>query len=252
MVNIQYSVLCHYPSLIGKDCISLGVLFYDRTEKKSVFDITKRWDRVKTFTDELDIDLVKMQMKDIENEVNEYGKGNGFNLFEYTKFYVNELKFTEVVDVEVEDFQEFIIECRRQYLRFDVSKRERPNVEQQVNFIKNIMKKSNIGYKIDAVTGIFGENIPVDFTIGDYAFKLFRFEGRQENRLIRAIKDWAYDALKLKDKYKFVFVTDVDFNQSKQYQVLYKILREECSELINFDELMPFIQKLDNKQIVNL
>ncbi|MCW6094762.1 DUF3037 domain-containing protein [Clostridium sporogenes] len=243
MVNVQYSVLCHYPSIVSKDCITLGILFYNKDDKQCVFETTKKWNRVKSFNDELDINLVKLQLHDILDEVDELCKNNNFNLGDYTKFYVNELKFTEVVDIEVENFSEFVSECKRQYLRFDFDKKDRPTTEEQLSFIKKIMKSSDITYNVSPVKGYFDEDIKFDFIIGEYAFKLFRFEGRQETRLVKSVKDWAYDAYKLKDKYKFVFVTDLDLNNNN---VLFRILKEESSYLISFNELLSFIKNTNN------
>ncbi|BDR66951.1 hypothetical protein DP122_05190 [Clostridium tetani] len=255
MINVQYSVLCHYPSIVAKDCITLGVLFYNKDEKNCVFEITKAWNRVKSFNDELDIDLVKLQLNDIANEVDGFCKNDEFNLDDYTKFYVNELKFTEVVNIEIDNFSEFVGECKRQYLRFDFNKKDRPTVNEQLSFVKKIMKASDISYKVHPAKGYFDENIKFDFVIDEYAFKLFRFEGRNEMRLINNVKNWAYDAYKLKDEYKVVFVTDVDFSEDNDnYNLLYRILKEESNMIINFNEMVSFIKKIgiNNEKILSL
>ena len=57
------------------------------------------------------------------------------------------------------------------------------------------MKDSNIEYRKGEILGVFDESIKFDFIIGEYAFKIFRFENKQEKRLIKGIKDWAYELI---------------------------------------------------------
>lgn len=244
MIKIEYSVLCHYPSIVANDCITLAILFYDKGNKKCIFRTTKNWNRVRTFNDELDIDLVKLQLEGIDNEVCQFAKGKDFDLQKYTKFYINELKFTKVTSVLVEDFDEFVTDCTRQYLPFDLDKKDRPSVEEQVRFIKSMLKQSEIKYENGKVHGYFNEDIKFDFIIKEYAFKLFRFEGKNEARLVKGVKDWAYDAYKLKNRYKIIFVTDIDFTECNEYKTLFNILNEECEKVINFNEVMPVMSSI--------
>lgn len=244
MLKVQYSVLCHYPYILSKDCLTLGILFHNITENKCDFKTIKRWDRAKAFNDELDIEIIKLQLEAIGEEVEEFIENGNFDLKKYTKFYVNELKFTEIVTIDIEDnFPNFVAQCVRQYMPLDLDKKDRPNNKEQLAFIKNVMKDSSIEYQKGDICGVFDETIKFDFIIGEYAFKIFKFNNKQENRLIKGIKDWAYDAYKLRDKYKVIFVTDVDFSENK-YNTLYKILNEESESVITFNDIVSFIQKI--------
>lgn len=244
MLKVQYSVLCHYPYMLSKDCLTLGILFHNITENKCDFKTIKRWDRAKAFNDELDVEIIKLQLEAIGEEVEEFIEEGDFDLRKYTKFYVNELKFTEIVTINIEDnFQNFVNQCVRQYMPLDLDKKDRPNNKEQLAFIKNVMKDSSIEYKKGDIRGVFDETIKFDFIIGEYAFKIFKFNNKQEKRLIKGIKDWAYDAYKLRDKYKVIFVTDVDFSENK-YNTLYRILREESENVITFNDIVSFIQKI--------
>ncbi len=244
MLRVQYSVLCHYPSIVSKDCLTLGILFHNVTENKCILRSIKKWNRARAFNDELDIEVIKLQLEAIEEEVNEFVEEGNFNLKKYTKFYVNELKFTEIVTIDIKDnFLEFVNQCVRQYMPLDLDKKARPNDKEQLEFLKTVMKDSNIEYRKGEILGVFDESIKFDFIIGEYAFKIFRFENKQEKRLIKGIKDWAYDAYKLRDRYKIIFVTDVDFSENK-YNILYNILKEESEKVITFNDVMSFIQQI--------
>ncbi|MGL5086032.1 MAG: hypothetical protein ACRC68_10030 [Clostridium sp.] len=247
MFEIDYSVMVHYPSLVSKDCITLALLFFNKTTKESNLVKAKNWNRIRSFNTDLDIELIKLQLEGIDDEIHHISKDPNFYLAKYTKFYVNDLKFTNVISTTTDDFEKFIGECAHQYLIFDFKKSERPTVNEQLSFIKKYLKTESIKCENKIIKGYFNENVAFDFIINDYAFKLFRFEGRSENRLISSIKDWAYNAIKLRGKYKVIFITDVDFKNRDKFNTIYNILQEESYKIINFNEVLNFIQSIDIK-----
>ena len=252
MFNIDYSILYHAPSYVSIDRITLAILFFNKDTKESRLISTRNWKRVSLFNDDLDIELIKLQLEGIEEEIDDIAKSPDFTLKKYTKFYVNELKFTDVISTSVENFNEFIKECSRQYMPQDYDKGKRPSTKEQLNFIKLYLNSSNIDCNSSKIRGYFNENVSFDFIIGDYAFKLFRFEGREEARLISTAKDWAYNAIKLRDKYKIIFITDKDFAEPENYRILYNILDEESNEIIGFNQAIEFIQSIKNKEYVQV
>ncbi len=245
MINIDYSVLCHYPSIVSKDCLTLGIIFYDKTNNIGDFKAIKKWDRVKAFNDELDIEMVKLQIECIKDELESFIEDGNFDLSKYTKFYVNEIKFTEVTSVTREEtLEEFMSLCIRQYMPLDLDKKNRPSLDEQSKFIKQMMKSSNIKYKQGYIKGEFDENINFDFIIDDYAFKIFKFEGREENRIIGNIKTWAYNCIELKNKYKVIAIVDLESIEEK-YEKAYKILSKESESIIHFNELISFTKSIN-------
>ena len=245
MISIDYSILYHSPSYVSIDRITIAILFFNRETKETRLICTKNWKRVSSFNDDLDIDLIKLQLEGINEEIQEIAKAPNFSLEKYTKFYINELKFTEVITNEAENFSDFIEECKRQFIPQDFEKSKRPSRDEQVKFIKKYLKTSNIECKPSTIKGYFNENVNFDFIIGDYAFRIFRFEGRKESRLISTVKDWAYNAIKLKDKYKIIFITDKDFTEPENYKILYDILGEDAT-IISYNQAMEYIKKLIN------
>ena len=244
MINVDYSVLCHYPSIVSKDCLTLGIVFHDRSNNIGDFKSIKKWDRAKAFNDSLDIEMIKLQLECIKDEIKDFTKEENFDLDKYTKFYVNELKFTEVNNVFInESFEEFMELCVRQYMPLDLDKDKRPNKEEQAQFIKKLMKISNIEYTQGTIKGEFDENINFDFIIGDYAFKIFRFEGREENRVINNVKTWAYNCIELKGFYKVISIIDLD-TLEENYKSIYKILTKESDKIIHFNELISFVKTI--------
>ena len=240
MKKIQYTSLCHYPSLVSSDCITMAVLFYIEKDKKIVLEHIKNWKRLKAFNDDFDIDLIKLQLEGIQEELEEFVKEDRFVLSKYTKFYINEVKFQPIVEVEVENIENFIEECKRQYLIGDISKEKRPSVDEQIKFIKNYLKKSDLKYKGN-IDGYFDEKIDFDFQVNNYLFKSFSIKGKNEKRMIHSVKEWAYDAYKLQDKYNIIFVTDIDEDSYDKYRKVMNILKEESESVISTDELFDYI-----------
>lgn len=244
MISVDYSVLCHYPSIVSKDCLTLGIIFYDRSNNIGDFKTIKKWDRAKAFNDSLDVEMIKLQLESIKDEVSDFAKEKDFELIKYTKFYVNELKFTEVVSVSIdESLDDFMDLCVRQYMPLDLEQNKRPSKEEQTLFVKKMMKNSNIKYKQGNIKGTFNENINFDFIIGNYAFKIFRFEGKEENRVIGNVKTWAYNCIELKDIYKVISIIDVDSIEEK-YKSVYKILNKESEKIIHFNDLIAFANNI--------
>jgi hypothetical protein len=244
MYNVEYSILCHYPSLISKDCISIAILFFNKDTRECRVKSVINWSRIQSFNDELDIELIKLQILGIKQEIHEIANEPNFALNDYTRFYVNTLKFSEVIKVKTDNFYDFVDECSRQYLIVDYVKEKRPSTNEQLKFIKTYLKNNDIEHINKSVNGYFNERIQFDFIIKDYAFKFFRFEDKKESRTIRFVKDWAYDAYKLKNKYKIVFITDIDFEDRNTYKTIYNILKEEAHKIITFKDALAFIQSI--------
>ncbi|MGV1065473.1 DUF3037 domain-containing protein [Clostridium perfringens] len=252
MVKIEYSVLSHYPSLINDECINLGIVFHNINENKYVFEYTHNWKRISTFNDELDISFLKIQLKEMKREIEKdlctYGRD--YELQSFTKFYVNELKFSKVTNINYENFDSFINESKKLYLRFDFDKKDRYSKNEELSLMKKFLKSKNLNDFNKEVSGYFEEKITFDFVVDNYAFKIFSFRDKSAIHLTNSIKSWAYNAVKLKNKYKFVAVIDLDYTEmNENYKLILKILKEE-SIILNYQELIPFIEsinKIDKK-----
>ncbi|WP_315073676.1 DUF3037 domain-containing protein [uncultured Clostridium sp.] len=123
MFNIDYSILCHHPSLVSKDCITLAILLFNRDTKETALISTQNWDRVHLFNEDLDIGLVKLQLEGIEDEIVDIAKAPKFSLEKYTKFYINDLKFTEIISTKADNFKDFVKKCSKQYLISDFNEK---------------------------------------------------------------------------------------------------------------------------------
>ena len=242
-MNIMFSVLSYYPSFITSESINLGILFHSLDNDIRHFEITSNWNRVSKFDDEVDIDYLKLILDGIKEEIrndNLFNYKEKFNLKKYSKFYVNELKFSDVTYVEVDNMDEFILETKKIFLRYDFSKADRPDYKQQVKYIKGILKYNKVKYSATPLQGEYDESVTYDYVINKYAFKLFTFENRRLPSLISTAKTWSYNAMEMKDKFKTIFIYDKEI-ENEDFDIVMKILKEHAYRIMKIDEALNFI-----------
>ena len=121
MAIVKFSVLSYYPSFLTNENINIGILFELPEENETFFYHTKKWNRVASFDDEIDINFLKDYLKGIAKEVstNIINYQKKFNIEEYIKYYVNEFKFSKIQIIDAEDPYDFIEQTKKVYLRFD-------------------------------------------------------------------------------------------------------------------------------------
>ncbi len=230
MLSIEYSVLCHYPAIMSKDCITLGIIFLNKTSETVCFYSTKNLKRVRSFNDELDIDLLKIQLEAIEDEVNNIKVDNSFKLKDYTRFYVNEIKFESVQELEIQgEFEKFVEETIKIHMRFDFEVKDRPTKNQQIQYWKKYFKTINF-----------------DFIVDKYAFKFFVFKGKQQMRVINSIKAFAYNVHHLKGDYKVVAIVEDD-SEDNNFEIVKRILEQNCHDVITISKLMEYVKDIESR-----
>lgn len=245
---VKFSVLSYYPSFITNENINIGILFELPEVKDAFFYYTQKWDRIASFDDELNLNFIKDYLRGISNEVstNITNYQKGFAIEEYIKFFVNEYKFSKIQLVDVDKPYDFIEQTKKVYLRFDFDKSERLTKTQEYNYISKLLRVNNIAYKRDKIHGNYNEKIKFDYTIGDYAVKLFTFEGKNLSYLISVAKLWAYNAWELKDKYKTIFIYDKEMKDSEYFDIIINILNENAYKIMLFNEGIDFLTSLKN------
>lgn len=250
-MQILFSILSYHPSFITTESINVGILFHDIVNDIRIFETTSKWNRVKSFDDEVDVNYIKAILDGIKNEVENssfFKHDEEFNMEQYIRFYVNELKFSEVVPANTDSLEDFIIETKKIFLRYDYDKKDRPNEKQQLKFVKEILKSKQIDYSSKNIIGKYNENIYFDYTIDDYVFKMFTFENKKVSNQIFAAKSWAYNAEKIKPRYKTIFIYDIEKYDDPQYSSIMEILKDSGHKVLNLSEAIDFILKLNSKQ----
>ncbi|TDT63441.1 DUF3037 domain-containing protein [Fonticella tunisiensis] len=246
-MKVLFSVLSYYPSFITNKSINVGILFHNIDNDVRILETTNNWARVRNFDDEVDIEYLKLILKGIKEEIsneNLFNYKEKFNLKKYTHFFVNELKFSDIVSVNTDNFENFVSETKKIFLRFDYDKKDRPTHQQQLAYIKNLLKDNEVEYTSRQIEGAYRENISFDYIIDGYAFKLFTFENKNLNKLVSSAKSWAYTAEEMKDVYKTIFIYDIELENNEYFEAILKILSKSAYKVVKMNEAIDFILKL--------
>lgn len=247
-MKIHFSILSYKPSFITDEKINIGILFHNLSDGDIRFEITKNWARIKNFDDELDIDFFKLLLQGMNEHI--YKHKDGFELKQYIKRYVNELSFSDVNIKNTDDFEEFILETKKIFLRYDFNKSERPNHSKQLSYMKSILKDNEIEFSTKVVKGNFDDNISYDYIIGNYGFKLFSFDGKKIKNLTSTAYKWAFIADEMKEKYKTVFIYDIKLDNDKNYNIIMRILSSKTNvDIISLNDILSYTKRIAPSQL---
>lgn len=250
-MEVLFSVLSYYPSFITEESINVGLLFHDVSNDIRIFETTTNWNRLKSFDDEVNINYMKAVLDGIKAEVeNEtiFNQNENFNMSNYIKFYANELKFSEIAPTKTDSLDDFMSETKRMFLRFDYEKKDRPDKNQQLRYVKELLKSSKVDYSCKNIIGKYNENVQFDYIIDDYAFKLFTFENKKISNQMFAAKSWALTSKLIEDKYKTIFIYDIDKVDDPQYTSIMELLKDSSYKVLKLSEAMDFVLGLSGKE----
>lgn len=243
--NIQYSVLSYYPSFIGTENIQVGVAFFNLDTRETRLELTSNWGRVKGYDDELDMEMFRMLLMGIKDSYEKMSCDESNYLYKFIRFYVNELKFTKVFEVYDEDFNSFIERTKKIYLKFDYETSKRMTKDEQLAYLKQLIKGLNVSYRRSPIVGEFEENLNFDYVIDSrYAIKIFNFKEKDLNRLLNTAKAWAYTAQEVEQHLKVIFIIDnqcISEENKKSYNAILQILSKSTKYVFNMSEGLEFI-----------
>lgn len=136
MEKIEYATLKYYNSCVSEECLNVGMLFNNVTHNYTTFIPIKNFKRLATFDDDINIDFFKSYLQSIKDEVegNVFNYKNQFNMKDYIKPYVNELRFSNVI-TEITDDNMFIDSICKLFLKYDYNKDERLSNENEKNIL---------------------------------------------------------------------------------------------------------------------
>lgn len=250
-MKVYFSVLSYNPSFISGESINVGVLFQCQETKRTMLEVITKWQRIKSFDDELNIELFKAIVYGIRDEVKDsfLSINRDSDIFKYASRFVNELKFSDVRCVDVENTDEFIEETKKIYLRYDYDKKERLSKETQTNYIKKLLRNSKLELHNGKTVGEYNESIKYDYIVKDYAFKIFTFDNKDLSKLINTAKAWAFNAneMKAEKRINTVFIYDCEL-ENAQFKIIYKILKKYSCKVISASEIVDYILELEQKE----
>ena len=184
MNTIEYAALKYYNNVISEECLYVGMLFHNLTTGKVDFRYISNFKRFEAFDDEADPTFVKAYLAGIKKQVehNLFNYQNQFSISEYTKVYVNEFRFSEIITINVSENEDYVESFTKTYLKYDVDKNKRLNNEEERKNIKRILMASNMKFSTPKVSGNYDENVTFDYILGEYAIKMFSFKDKSASR----------------------------------------------------------------------
>lgn len=249
-MEVRFSVLSYYPSFIEKDIenesMYIGILFHNIDTDERRLEITTKWTRIQNFDDELDIEFFKILLYSLQEEVKNsfWSIRKDFDIYQYTSKFINELRFSKVMKVNTDDFNRFIDDTKKMFLRFDYEKKSRPDKDEQLKYIKKLFKDSNVKFSKSKRKGAYNELIKYDYIVGNTAFKIFTFLNKDMSKVIPSAKIWAFNAWEMKNKYNIdtIFVYDIDIKDDR-FKIIYNILEENSLKVIPVEEIIDYLNK---------
>lgn len=244
-MEIKFSVLSYHPSFLTGETINIGILF--QHENKGTFTKITKWHRLEVFDDELDIEFAKVFLSGIEDGINNHlFNQTKFSIENFTRFYINEFKFSPIHTLNVNNKEDFIETTRKIYLKYDYDKQDRLKKKEELKYLRELLKSKDVDYSSYGIKGIYNENIKYDYIIGEFGLKLFELSNDNMHTIVNQIKIWAFNSNELKEKYKtiIIYTTSGDSNISDNpyFKSICDIVDKSCIfSIMEFDKCLNFL-----------
>ena len=242
--KVEYAALKYYNNIISDECLYIGILFHNLTNGKRDFRHITNFKRLQSFDDEVDIDFIKAYLHGIKEQVEEnlFNRNKFFSIKEFSRIYVNEMKFTKANIIQVNDNEDYVEKITKMYLKFDFNKETRLTKAEEKKYIKKILISSFKKLSSNKIEGQYKENVTFDYVINNIAIKFFSFKGKDVSKLISSAKYWGFTAEELKDRYNIVFLYDSDNIEKSSFEEnIVKNILAQYAKVFSLNEGLDYI-----------
>lgn len=124
MCLVEYTALKYYNSAVSEECLYIGMLYNNITTGQRNFKYISNFKRFQAFDDEADINFIKLYLKGLKDQVeNNIFNYQTYDLHEFTKIFVNEFRFSDIMKIEVNENEDYINDLTKIYLKYDYNKK---------------------------------------------------------------------------------------------------------------------------------
>lgn len=247
---LKYSVLRYSPSSVAGEKINLGIIFCDENRGYREFRYSKKFSRLSSFDDEINVTLVRRLLQtikdDVEGNLFTYDK---FDMEEYIKYYVNDFFFDKPKLIKYDSWEEMIERLNKTYFRFDYDKVNRPSKVDDRKLIEQLISTQGKKFKKEQyVYGMCEDKIKYDIVTDDYNIKIFDFDNKNLNSVINSAKSWAWNSM-FGDSKKTIIIYRYDDSLSKyteEFKIIMNIFRKAKANIYDIEEGMELIQSLND------
>jgi len=250
---MKYSVLRYFPSKIAGEAINLGIIFVSENEEERAFAHIQKWNRLKSFDDEVNISLVKLLIEQMKEDVEGtlLNQGKVFSLEKYIRNYVNEFSFSQIERIPYESFYETKEQIQKLYLKFDYDKKSRLNKDEEKAIIEDVIRGSGLSFRRRVtVTDELTDALVYDYMIGDYGIKFLNFDNKNLSRMMQAVRSWAWICANSQKVCPVLILNYTGETEGKSYEQLasvYRILRAASKHVYSVEEGIGFLNRLQDE-----
>lgn len=245
---LKYSVLRYSPSSIAGEKINLGIIFCDMESGYREFKYSRKFSRLTTFDDEIDLSMVKKLLQgiadDVEGNLFTYDK---FDIDQYTKFFVSDFSFEKPKSICYDNLNEMMERLHKTYFRFEYDKKERPSKEDDKSMLEKLLSADGREVRRDEyVFGSCNEKIKCDLVTDDFCIKIFDFDDKNLNHLVNSAKTWAWNAMQENDR-KIIIIYRYNEEKSKynrEFNIIMDILKKSTAQVYDIEEGMRIMQSV--------
>lgn len=237
--TIKFSVLSYSPSVLTNERINIGIAMQNTENNDIIFENIKNWGRVEHFDDELDVNVLKIVVAGIKNKLTHslHNQVN-FMLEDFTRYFVNELKFEPIQSIEYSSFKSGIDFLKKIHLRYDFEKHERLNEDQSKKYLKLLLNSSHSDFSSKPIVGSYNENVKFDFILNDNeCLKIVKINDNNKEKLIHHVKSWAFTCNELSSRYSIKFLIIDDDLADKSFSMSIESILKSCSaSVLKYDD----------------
>lgn len=272
--KLYFTVAKYVPDILRDEKINFGFSYFYPAEKIISFIPSKNINRLLSFDDEMDKDTINMLQADLlyeftldslDNDNDELllseliAKGDGSILQYKTKNFVNQIQFSDVLSILVEEsLEKTLNDITDIYLYYDRSIQERRMDKERIKSLAKKIIKNSVGndsfYYNRSNKNLSFSTEPYDFKIflnnKEKFIKALTFDYKKHNKLYDELKIYLFDlqealkqypSIKLEDFIVVINNTHFDTNFEKiAKQVLEEkvnlVTLEELNEVLNLNE----------------
>lgn len=247
MKIFEYSILQYSPSIIANEKINLGVLIncLDDNEAEFVHIEGKHFKRLKSFDDELNINVVKMLLQLIEDDIESFfnpilSNAPIFNLSQYIRGFSNEYKFTMPISIKYANMEQAKKEITNVCLRLYLPKTQRKDKKEEFTFLKRIFETNELEYsnkRSDTfILDKYSLTTSYDYICNhDIGIKLLYLNSQTLGKSINNIKAWLWNCNNTNLK-NIILIYVVENQNTTEVQNVINMLKQNHNEVYDIKE----------------
>ncbi|WP_404274389.1 DUF3037 domain-containing protein [Exiguobacterium undae] len=256
MATIQFTILKYNPDLFTGESINVGIAYHIVEENFRKFDLIQRKKRLFTFDDELDKEFTTDTLNAIKSSWVENGPmfKHYDTLSDFSKYYVNEFHFGEVITRQnISDPHTFIDSTTRNFLGLSMDKSNRLSHDDRLayyaTFFPEDMFPSVLNYTL---TGYLGDSMHFDLYSDDSTneFSIGMKILKNSNASILSLRSWLYFASVNKHVRLYILLEETreDLNDTLK-MILNHAEQNELVKIITIEDENPLLEIATSEEI---